>query len=132
MLSSIPYVSIALAVILIYWPRQVAGREMKLLPGGYDNNSPRDQQANLSGIGRRALAAHLNGLEAFPIFAVAVLAAVQRNADARAVAALCTVFVLVRILFVAAYLRDKGGLRSAMFGVGLLVCLALLGLAIAG
>lgn len=132
MLNSVPYVSIALAVILIYWPRYIAGKEMKLLPGGYDNSNPRDQQANLSGVGKRALAAHLNGLEAFPIFAVAGLAAIQRNADLRAVAALCTNFVVVRAVYVAAYLRDNGGLRSAMFAVGFLACFALLGLAIAG
>ena len=73
-MGTIPYVSLILAMVLAYWPRSVAGQEMMRMPGGYDNHHPRDQQTRLDGKGRRALAAHLNGLEVLPVFGIAVLA----------------------------------------------------------
>ena len=50
--------------------------------GAYDNHLPREQQARLSGWGKRALAAHLNAFEAFPVFAAAVLVAHVGGGDA--------------------------------------------------
>lgn len=47
--------------------------------GRYDNHHPRAQQARLTGFGARALAAHLNSIEAFPLFA----AGVAHHADIR-------------------------------------------------
>ena len=40
---------------------------------GYDNRNPRVQQSRLTGFGARALAAHQNMIEAFPVFAAGVL-----------------------------------------------------------
>jgi uncharacterized MAPEG superfamily protein len=129
MLFYIPYLSLMAALILAYWPRSIAAREMARLPGGYDNRDPRNQQTRLEGLGRRAISAHLNGLEAFPMFGIAVLAAMQRSVDIRLVAALCLLFLAARFTFVLAYVNDRASLRSAMFLVGLLSCAALFGFA---
>jgi uncharacterized MAPEG superfamily protein len=129
MLSAVPYLSLILAVLLAYWPRAVAGQAMNAMPGGYDNHHPRDQQARLDGKGRRALAAHLNGMEALPVFGIGVLAAAQRHVSIRVQLLCCALFVLARLVYVLAYLHDKASLRSGMFGLGMLVCFVLLGCA---
>ena len=126
MLYSLAYLSLLAAIVLAYWPRSIAAREMAKLPGGYNNHEPREQQTRLDGLGRRALAAHLNGLEAIPVFGLGVLAALQRSVDTRWVAALCVLFVAARVLYVLAYLRDRATLRSMMFLLGAMACLVLI------
>jgi uncharacterized MAPEG superfamily protein len=130
MLSAAPYASLLLAIVLVYWPRSIAGQEMQRLPGGYDNNHPRDQQAQLQGRGRRALAAHQNGMEALLIFGIAVLAALQRQVPIQVVALCCGIFLAARLVYVLAYLSDKPSLRSGMFGLATLTCFVLLGFAV--
>lgn len=115
----VPYVAILAAVVLIYAPRIVVGREMKKQAGGYNNHDPRAQQAQLDGVGRRAVAAHQNAIEAFPPFAVGVLMAAQRGADVYLVVVTCIVFVVARTGFMFAYLADKASLRSGLWGIGL-------------
>lgn len=129
MLSAVPYLSLILAVLLAYWPRAVVGQAMNAMPGGYDNHHPREQQARLEGKGRRALAAHLNGMEALPVFGIAVLAAAQRHVPLGVQLVCCAIFVLARGVYILAYLKDKASLRSGMFGLGMLVCFVLLGFA---
>jgi uncharacterized MAPEG superfamily protein len=130
MWSAIPYVWLLLPLVLAYWPRAVAGQAMKQMPGGYDNHLPRDQQAKLEGKGRRALAAHQNGMEALLVFSIAVLAAMQRNVSIMVLTACCIVFLVARLTYVLAFLNDKAALRSGMFGLGMLPCFVLLGFAI--
>jgi len=130
MLSAVPYMSLILAMVLAYWPRAVAGQQMGVMPGGYDNHNPRDQQARLDGRGRRALAAHLNGMEALLVFGIAVLAAAQRQVSIRVQLVCCGIFLLARLIYVLAYLNDKPSLRSGMFAVGMIPCFFLLGAAV--
>jgi uncharacterized MAPEG superfamily protein len=130
MLSAVPYLSLILAVLLAYWPRAVVGQAMNAMPGGYDNHHPREQQARLEGKGRRALAAHLNGMEALPVFGIAVLAAAQRHVSIGVQLVCCAIFVLARGVYILAYLNDKASLRSGMFGLAMLVCFVLLGFAV--
>ncbi len=115
----VPYAAILAAFTLIHLPRLVVTREMKRQAGGYNNREPRLQQGQLDGLGRRALGAHHNGIEAFAPFSIAVLMAVQRGVDRGAVAALCIGFVVVRTAYVAAYLADKSTVRSALWSLGL-------------
>ena len=128
----VPYIAIALALGLVHVPRLVVGREMKKLEGGYNNRDPRAQQAQLDGLGRRALAAHHNGFEAFAPFAIGVLGAIQRGANVHAIAYLSAGFVIVRALYVYAYLEDKPRLRSKLWGMGIGVTGVLMILAIVG
>lgn len=128
----VPYIAIFYAYVLVYAPRQVAGREMKKLEGGYNNRDPRAQQTQLDGLGRRAIAAHHNSFEAFAPFAVAVLACVQRGVKLELIVACAAVFAVARTAYIAAYLADKAKLRSALWAIGILSTAALMILAIVG
>jgi uncharacterized MAPEG superfamily protein len=131
-MDKLPYIALAYAWVLIYVPRQIMSREMAKLDGGYDNNNPRAQQAQLEGRGRRATGAHLNGFEAFAPFAAALLAAIQRGANRDAIAIVALAFCVARTVYVWAYLEDKASARSGAWGLGMLATAALAGLAIAG
>ncbi|TGN08150.1 MAPEG family protein [Leptospira ilyithenensis] len=65
---TIPYVCILFSLLLIYINKIPVSLAMAKEEGGSDNHYPRDQQARLTGIGKRALGAHQNSIEAFPVF----------------------------------------------------------------
>jgi len=115
----VPYIALAIAFALIYLPRQVVTLEMKKQEGGYNNRDPRAQQTRLDGLGRRALGAHHNAIEAFPPFAAAVLAAIQRGVAVSTVAYLSLAFVAVRTLYMVAYLADQPTVRSSLWALGI-------------
>lgn len=131
----IPYLAILAAYALIYVPRiGVVGRAMHTQPGGYDNSDPRAQQARLEGAPKRALAAHQNAIEAFAPFAAGVLAAAQRVSPGRVdlIAYVCIAFVVVRSVYLWAYIANKPDLRSAMWSIGVAATAALMVFAILG
>lgn len=128
----VPYIAIALAFGLIYLPRQVVSREMAKLEGGYDNSEPRSQQQRLDALGRRALAAHHNSIEAFAPFAAGVLAAIQRGGNVHAAGYLSIAFIVARGAYIYAYLADKASLRSGMWTLGIVATSSLMILAIIG
>ena len=70
---TVPFTCVAIAFVFLYVSKFPVGLAMARMPKGYDNRHPRDQQAQLTGWGKRALAAHQNGFESFPAFASAVL-----------------------------------------------------------
>jgi len=98
--------------------------------GGYDNKQPREQQSKLQGFGLRALGAHQNSIEAFPLFAVGVLLALWADAPLASVQMLCSVFVLARFAYMACYWFDQATLRTAFWFVGLGSSLWLMALAL--
>jgi len=112
----VPLACVGVAFLLVYAPRIVVARGQAKL--GYDNRNPRDQQAKLEGMPRRAQAAHQNGFETFAPFAAAVLACELRGADATWTTRLAIVFVVARALYIAAYLGDKASLRSTIWTIG--------------
>jgi len=119
---TIPFYCTLLSFLLIMFPRAFVTRAMADL-GGYDNRNPRDQQAKLTGLGRRAHAAHLNSFEAFAPFAAAVLVCHAAHGNERWAAILAVAFVIARLLYIAAYLGDKSTLRSTVWTIGY-VCTA--------
>lgn len=94
--------------------------------GGYDNRRPREQQAALTGWGARALAAHQNLLEAFPLFAAGVLLAEFKGAPQGSVDAVAVAFVAARVLYQIFYLADRAKLRSLSWVIGYGCSIALL------
>ena len=128
----VPYIAIALAFGLVYVPRLIVSREMAKLEGGYDNSEPRAQQAKLDGLGRRALGAHQNGIEAFAPFAIGVLASIQRGGNVQAAAYMSILFIVARSAYIYAYLSNKPTLRSGMWTLGILATSVLMILAIIG
>ncbi len=93
---------------------------------GFNNRAVRDFQATLTGFRQRAHWAHLNGLEAFPVFAVAVLMAVQQRVSSDYVDALALGFIAARVLYGVFYLKDLATLRSLAWAAGLGCCIALM------
>ncbi len=111
---------IPIALALIYVPKIPLSVAMGRRPEGYDNKHPRDQQAQLTGWGRRALAAHQNAFEAFPPFAAGVLVATVGHADPKWTSILALTFVASRLIYPFLYLANIDKMRSLVWGVGLL------------
>ncbi len=95
-------------------------------PGPFDNNNPRDWEQTLAGYRKRAHAAHLNGYEAFPFFAAAVLAAQGARAPQGTVDLLALAFVGARLAYTWAYVADQATLRSVVWGIGWFATIAIL------
>ena len=93
--------------------------------GAYDNHLPREQQARLSGWGKRALAAHLNAFEAFPVFAAAVLVAHVGGGDATWATGLSAAWVVLRLAYNGLYLADLATPRSTVWGLAYACALGL-------
>ena len=87
---------------------------------GFDNHLPRAWLATLTGWRARAYAAHLNGFEAFPLFAVAVLVAHYTGAPQGKVDTLALIFVGTRFLYLIAYLTDFAPLRSILWLISII------------
>jgi uncharacterized MAPEG superfamily protein len=89
--------------------------------GSHDNSTPRDSAEGLAGAKRRAYAAHQNGLENFPFFAVAVVAAIAFGATTPLLNALAVLYLAFRIAHAALYIADKPSWRSAAYTGGLFI-----------
>lgn len=125
-----PFYCLFAAIVLLYLSKVPLAIAMAKEGGkGYDNRHPRDQQARLTGWGRRALAAHLNGFEITPVFAAAVITAHLFQADPWWSSVWAATFVLSRVIYVVSYLGDINLLRSTVWIIGLASCVALFVLA---
>ena len=88
---------------------------------GIDNKYPRLQQAQMEGIGARALGAQQNAWEALPFFTAGVVVSHLTQAPAETAANLSIGFVAARVLHPIFYLANIDTLRSLVWLVGL-VC----------
>ncbi|MBV8035094.1 MAPEG family protein [Roseateles sp.] len=93
--------------------------------GGFDNHRPREWLARLDGWQARANAAQANSWEALPIFVAGLFVAHQHQVAQASVDALAVGFIAARLAYVGLYLADKPTLRSLLWSVGLLACVAL-------
>jgi uncharacterized MAPEG superfamily protein len=84
----------------------------------FDNARPRDPGFFRDPLRARALGAHINGIETFPFFAVAVLLAEFRAGPQRLINELAILFLIVRIAYVFTYLGDRPTLRSILWSIG--------------
>ncbi len=110
--------AVVLTIVSIM-PAKLDGRR------SFDNANPRDPGFYTPGLRARAQGAHMNGFEAFPFFAAAVLLAEMRAVPQATVNALAVAFILVRIVYVLMYLGDRPTLRSVVWSVGLALNLAI-------
>lgn len=115
---NIPLLCLPIAFGLVYASKIPVAVAMARQPKGYDNKSPRDQQAALEGWGRRAAAAHYNGFESFPPFAAGVLVATVTGASPQWAAILAIAHVVARVLYPALYIANIDKARSSVWGVG--------------
>jgi len=91
----------------------------------FDNSKPRDPDFYDDPIAARALGAHLNGIEAFPFFAVAVLLAQFRAGPQRLIDELAVLFLIVRIAYVFTYLGNRPTLRSILWSIAFAINIAI-------
>ena len=84
----------------------------------FDNARPRDPEFYDEPLRARALGAHLNGIEAFPLYAAAVLLAEFRASPQHLIDELAILFLIVRAAYVLTYLGDRPTLRSILWSVG--------------
>ncbi|WP_095130084.1 MAPEG family protein [Pseudomonas sp. Irchel s3h14] len=122
---SIPFWCVFISALLIYVAKIPVARAMNDL-GGYDNHLPRQQQAQLTGFGARALAAHQNCFEAFILFAVGVLMAHTTQTAGWLIDLLAIIFVITRIIYLLCYWVDLAWQRSLVWFVGLVCSLLLM------
>ena len=94
--------------------------------GGFDNHNPRAWLARQSDWRARANAAQANSFEALPLFIGAVIIAHQHGAAQGRIDMLALMFVFLRMLYTLMYLADQANARSLVWGLGLLVNLAIL------
>ncbi|MBP6120170.1 MAG: MAPEG family protein [Giesbergeria sp.] len=94
--------------------------------GGYDNHNPRAWLARQEGESARANAAQANGFEALPFFIGAVIIAHQLGAPQSRLDWLAIAFVALRVLYIGLYVGDKATARSLVWGLALLVNIAIL------
>ena len=92
----------------------------------YDNSKPRDPAFFADPYRARGLWAHQNGVEGFAFFAAAVIVAEMKGAAQPVVDGLAVAYVLLRLAYAAAYLGDKPGLRSVVWGLAMAANVALL------
>lgn len=108
-----------LLTYLVLGPAKFAGlRE-------FDNSYPRDPAFYTRGPRARALGAHQNGLEAFPLFAAAVLLAELHGAPQHVIDGLALAFLGARIAYAVCYLGDRPSLRSLIWTLAFVINLAI-------
>jgi len=91
----------------------------------FDNSKPRDTEFWATPLRSRALGAHINGIETFPFFAVAVLLAEFRAAPQHLIDDLAIAFIVLRLAFVAAYLLNYPWTRTLIWNLGFAVNVAI-------
>src|SRR6056297_1719962 len=87
---------------------------------------PRDEPRQATGTAGRLVRAYNNHFEALVLFAIAVLVVLLGEGGDRATATCAWVYLVARVLYVPAYVRDIFLLRSAIWAVGFLATVALL------
>jgi uncharacterized MAPEG superfamily protein len=91
----------------------------------FDNSKPRDPAFFADPLAARALGAHINGIEAFPFFAAAVLLAEFRAAPQNLVNELAVLFLIVRVAYVFTYLGNRPTLRTILWSIGFAINVAI-------
>lgn len=99
--------------IAVIAPAKFAGRRE------FDNANPRDPGFYTTGFRARSLGAHQNGLEAFPLFATAVLLAEFRGVPQHVVDGLALAFLGIRVAYAICYLGNRPSLRSLVWTLAL-------------
>jgi uncharacterized MAPEG superfamily protein len=128
----IPFVCLALVLLIPYLLAAYGGYYRKQSLGAMDNDNPRAQAAKLDSYGARIYASQQNAWEAATLFSASVLAAYATGVTGYHIVVPCLLFVLFRIIHPLAYLRGWSPVRSTVSTAGLVCCTWLLVGAIAG
>lgn len=118
--------SLFIACLFPYLSKIPLALAMNKEPGGYDNNNPRSQQANLTGFGARALAAHQNSFESLIIFSAAILTALATQHTTTTIQVLAVVYLISRVVYHLFYLLNWATLRSTIWAISLISSLSII------
>lgn len=88
----------------------------------FNNQYPREQAAQLSGFGARAVAAQQNSWEALAIYCAALLAVVASGLDINYLAEAAIIMLIGRLLHGIFYLANLDKLRSLTFVIAIAPC----------
>jgi len=83
--------------------------------GTIDNNHPRQQQAELEGVGARAVAAQSNAWEALMLYTATCVIVVAAGLDLASLEMFACIFLGARVLHGVFYIANLGILRSLSF-----------------
>ena len=97
---------------LVIGSKGILGYAMHRLGGRYDNRNPRAQQDALEGWGQRAKAAHYNTYEAWPVYAIGLLASRFGGGEDAWIHGLSLVWIGLRLIYLYAYVADWDRLRT--------------------
>jgi len=125
---TLPIICLILSAFMILVTKAPVALAQSKEGRGYDNRNPRLQQTRLTGFGARALAAHQNMIEAFPLFAAGLLLALVAGEQGMWVGILSVAFVVARVAYSICYWVDIHMLRSLSWGVGFGASIALMAL----
>lgn len=89
----------------------------------FDNHHPRLQQAQMTGLGARVLAAQKNAWEALIFYASMCVLAYASGIDMKEFSYAAGLFLLSRIAHPVFYMLDMAPYRSLVFVIGWLSCL---------
>ena len=127
----IPVLCVVFGFFSIFLPKWTVYKAAVNLPEGYNHREPRTQQQTIPiGPGARAVAAHLNGFEAFAPFAASVVLAKLAGAGAvHGLDVASVTFVIARTLYAGAYIAGFGNVRTTLWAVAFCATLYNFGLA---
>ena len=90
--------------------------------GHFDNNNPREQQRQQTGIGARVVAAQHNAWETLILFLLVTFIAFASELDMDGLAGVSLLFLVLRVLHVVCYMADWSTLRSLVYVAANLCC----------
>ena len=115
---TIAFWCVLVAALLPYVPFGFAAKHL-------NPRAMREGVDKLAGLPQRASGAHLTAFETFPPFAAAVIVSHSVEGASATVDGLAVLYILVRLGHIGFYLADRQPLRSAMFGLGMLLMIAI-------
>ena len=128
---SSPLSGLTHAATVVYAPMFLRIFVQARLDGKYDNVNPRAQIDRLMGdkLFSRLHNSHVNGLESFPFLVAAILGGLHAGVARSRLARITTMWVAVRVLYVAAYVfqtKKTSFVRSLLFLYSLAISMNLL------
>jgi len=117
--------TIALWCVLIAGLMPYAATLTAKVGAPFDNRRPREWLAKQTGFRARANSAQMNGFEAFPLFAAAVIVAQLTGAPQDRVDMLAVLFIVARLAHFGFYLADLSTLRSVAWFIAMASAVAI-------
>ncbi|OOR91320.1 hypothetical protein B0181_03165 [Moraxella caviae] len=123
-----PDISLAVYAMLAACIQPLLWALLAKVAGGFrwqDNENPREFLAKTNGMAARLNAAQANTFEGLPIFLAAVMVAMYCFVPQNVVNAFAWLYVLLRTAYAACYALNFATLRSVVWLLGMMICVAL-------